>query len=232
MAHDVLGNALSDYLHGIKKEQLLIHASYGIIEVMPMEEYFRQPPDFPELEHIAVALCEGNVLDVGAGAGSHALYLQSLGMEVEALEISPKACAVMKERGVRRVIQHDFFEYRSGKYDTLLFLMNGIGIAGSLDGLKKLLRHCKSLLNAGGQLLFDSSDIAYLYADGAIEKPQEYYGQIHYQYEYKGLKSPLFNWLFIDQKTLIQLAHADGWVVQVVYEDGNDQYLVRMELPA
>lgn len=230
MVYDVLGNALIDYQHGKSFEKLLLHTSYVEEEEMPVEEFFRQPDDFPELEHIALALCDGKVLDVGAGAGSHALYLQEQGMDVHALEISPKACTVMQKRGVRHVLQGDFFEYRGDNYDTLLFLMNGIGLAGSLIGLKKLLHHCKSLLNTGGQLLFDSSDIAYLYADGSVEKPLGYYGEIGYQYEYKKQKGQPFNWLFIDQETLIQLAHAEGWVVQVLYEDENNQYLVRMEV--
>lgn len=197
---------------------------------MPVAEFFRQPIDFPELEHIALSLCDGRVLDVGAGAGSHALFLQKRGMDVTALERSPLAGTVMRARGVEQVITADFFEYQGTRYDTLLFLMNGIGLAGTIDGLKKLLDHCKTLLTDGGQLLFDSSDITYLYADGSVERPMGYYGEIRYQYAYKGSRSAPFNWLFIDQDTLVRIAQPLGWVVQVIYEDGNDQYLARMEL--
>src|SRR5690606_22627153 len=114
--------------------------------------------------------------------GSHALFLQKRGMDITALERSPLGCDVMRARGVEQVVTADFFDYHGERYDTLLFLMNGIGIAGSLDGLTTLLNHCETLLNPGGQLLFDSSDIAYLYADGSVERPMGYYGQIRYQY--------------------------------------------------
>ncbi|SFC49145.1 hypothetical protein SAMN05421747_112100 [Parapedobacter composti] len=228
MKPDVLGNALHDYLRGKKTDKLYIHTSYGT-EEMPVDVFFRQPDEFPELEHIALALCDGRVLDVGAGAGSHARYLQQKDMEVDALEISPGACSVMSTRGVKHVIEADFFSYKKGGYDTLLFLMNGIGIAGSLGGLKMLLRHSKSLLNPRGQLLFDSSDIAYLYAGGTVEKPSGYYGEITYRYAYQGVVGAPFNWLFIDQATLIQLAREEGWIVQILFEDENDQYLARME---
>lgn len=230
MALDVLGQALDDHFQGHRGDRLLTHTSYGGTEEMPVEEFFRQPIDFPELEHIALSLCDGRVLDVGAGAGSHALFLQKRGMDVTALERSPLACEVMRSRGVKQVVSADFFEYSAERYDTLLFLMNGIGVAGTIDGLKTLLSHCKTLLNGGGQLLFDSSDIAYLYRDGSVERPITYYGEIRYQYAYKGQRSAPFNWLFIDQETLITLAQADGWVVQILYEDGHDQYLARMEL--
>lgn len=230
MPLDVLGNALHDYFRGHRGDKLLTHTSFGAVEEMPVEEFFRNPIDFPELEHIALSLCDGRVLDVGAGAGSHALFLQKRDMDVTALERSPLACEVMRARGVKQVITTNFFEYNEKRYDTLLFLMNGIGIAGSIDGLTTLLNHCKTLLNPGGQLLFDSSDIAYLYADGMVDKPAGYYGEIRYQYAYKGARSAPFNWLFIDQDTLISIARPLGWVVQILYEDGHDQYLVRMEL--
>jgi len=229
MALDVLGHALQDYLAGYRGTPLFTHTHFGWAEEMPVSEFFRQPADFPELEHIALALCDGRVLDVGAGAGSHALFLQQRGMDVTALERSPLAGDVMRARGVKRVITADFFRYDGDRYDTLLFLMNGIGVAGTIDGLKTLLHHCKTLLNPGGQLLFDSSDVAYLYRDGTLDKPAGYYGEIRYQYAYKGKRSAPFDWLFIDQDTLISIAQPLGWVVQVLYEDGHDQYLVRME---
>jgi len=228
MAPDVLGAALDDYFQGAATEKLLLHTSYGDIEEMPVDIFFRQPEDFPELEYIALALCDGHVLDVGAGAGSHALYLQTQGVDVTALESSPKACAVMRGRGVSHVVQRDFFRYGENRYDTLLFMMNGIGVAGTLDGLKELLRHSRSLLREGGQLLVDSSDIAYLYADGTVERPTGYYGEIRYRYDYKGVLGDPFNWLFVDQETLAQLAHAAGWLVQIRYEDEHGQYLARM----
>lgn len=229
MAPDVLGSALHDYFLGNTHDKLMLHTSYGDLEEMPIDVFFREPEDFPELEHIALALCDGRTLDVGAGAGSHALYLQERGFDITALELSPLAGSVMHRRGVRNVLQGNFFNYHEGSYDTLLFLMNGIGLAGTVAGLSTLLQHCRALLRKGGQLLFDSSDISYLYADGSVEKPHGYQGEIHYQYEYKGLTGEPFNWLFIDQEMLTRIARAEGWVVQVVFEDGNDQYLARME---
>jgi hypothetical protein len=108
--------------------------------------------------------------------------------------------------------------------------MNGIGLAGDVDGFRKLLQHSKELLTENGQLIFDSSDISYLYKDYNIKKPAHYFGEIQYQYEYKGTRGNLFKWLYLDQDLLIKISHELGWVVQILYEDENDQYLVRMEL--
>jgi len=230
MERDVYGEALYDFhVLGKLKDKLLLHSSYGDIEEMPIEVFFRDETDFPELEHIALALCDGDVLDVGAGVGSHALYLQDKGFQVDALEISESACSVMEQRGVQHIIQNDFFTLQKGNYDTLLFLMNGIGLAGTITGLRELLRHSKKLLSDKGQLLFDSSDISYLYEEYRIPKPEHYLGEIRFQYEYKGILGKPFPWLYIDQQELIKIAHEEGWVVQILFEDDNDQYLARME---
>ncbi|WP_134089390.1 bifunctional 2-polyprenyl-6-hydroxyphenol methylase/3-demethylubiquinol 3-O-methyltransferase UbiG [Olivibacter sp. XZL3] len=229
MNKDVYGAALLDYYKGSETAPLILHNNYGEDEEMPIEIFFRKEEDFPELEFIALSLCDGSVLDVGAGAGSHCLYLQKKGFDVTALEISTIACKIMKDSGVRNVVNQDIFDYRGKKFDTLLFLMNGIGLAETINGFKQLLAHCKKMLRKGGQLLFDSSDIAYLY-EGNIPPNDVYYGEVRFQYEYQGQLGDPFGWLYIDQDTMIKIAQQDGWVVQVLYEDPDDQYLVRLSL--
>lgn len=227
---DIYGEALVDfYTLGELREPLLLHSSYGDIDEMPIEVFFRDEDDFPELEHVALALCDGHVLDVGAGVGSHALYLQGKGFLVDAIEQSEAAASIMQKRGVQNIIVGDFFKLKDKTYDTLLFLMNGIGLAGTVDGFRALLQHAKTLLSAKGQLIFDSSDISYLYEEYNIERPAHYQGEIKFQYEYKGVMGKAFDWLYMDQQELIKTAREENWVVQILFEDDNDQYLVRME---
>lgn len=227
---DVYGEALTEFhQNGELKNSLLLHSSYGDIEEMPVEVFFREEEEFPELEFIALSLCDGSVLDVGAGVGSHALYLQNKGFNVTALEISNAACNIMKERGIEKIKQQDFYHLKDAKYDTILFLMNGIGLAESIEGFRSLLSHAKTLLTGKGQLLFDSSNISYLYDEYHIQRPTHYFGEIEFQYEFNGVKGRPFKWLYLDQETLIKIAHEESWVVQVLFEDEDDQYLVRME---
>ena len=125
---------------------------------MPVKIYFRSMEEMPELEWIALQQCRGKILDIGAGAGSHALALQQLGQSVTALEISPLASDVIKARGVKKVLCADVFRLAGRKkYDTLLLMMNGIGLTGTLSGLRDFLRTSRALLHPGGHLIFDSS---------------------------------------------------------------------------
>lgn len=227
---DVYGEALTDYYHHRFEGELTLFTNGSEQEAMPVDLFFREADELPDQELIALAFCDGRVLDVGAGAGSHSLYLQEQGMEVTALELSAPACEIMRLRGVQKIVNEDIFRYQGEKFDTLLFLMNGIGLAQTLDGLKRLFEHCKTLLNPGGQLLFDSSDIDYYYTEGGSQRPADtYYGEIQFQYEYKGRRGKPFGWIYVDQDTLIRIGNEAGWVVQILDEDEHFQYLVRME---
>jgi SAM-dependent methyltransferase len=230
---DILGRALTDYFHRQSPGKLWVHhyiAREGRTvhrEQMPLDFYFRDMNSMPELEWIALQQCTGKVLDIGAGAGSHALSLQLMGQDVTALEISPLSTALMEKRGIASVIREDFFQLASGAFDTLILLMNGIGLAGSIDGLRTFLAKAKHLLRPGGQLVFDSSDIAYLYPYGTPPKGNPYYGEVFFRYEYKKSLSDWFPWLFIDRKTLKTLAAREGWLTEVLYDDRQGQYLVK-----
>lgn len=228
---DILGQALHDFYYQNKPDTLWIHNQYGPKEDMPVDIYFREADEMPEAELLALQLCRGKVLDIGAGAGSHALLLQKKGLEVSAIDISGMAVAVMRARGVMRAAEADFFEYNQGKFDTLLLLMNGIGLCGTLSKLDLFLQHARTLLKPGGQLLFDSSDIAYLY-EGKLPDSGKYYGELYYQYEYKAQKTEWFNWLYIDQQTLKDVAAREGWTTEILYQDEYDQYLAKLSQAA
>jgi SAM-dependent methyltransferase len=224
--NDALGKAIYDYHHQKSPGILWIHNRYGPKEEMPVAAYFREEDDMPDLEWHALNECRGKVLDIGAGAGSHALELQNRGYDVTALDISGLAVQVMQERGVKDAVANNIFAYTDQQFDTLLLLMNGIGLAGNLANLERLLKHFKTLLCDGGQLLFDSSDITYLY-DGKM--PEEgYYGEILYQYEYQNQKTEWFEWLYVDEETLLKAAQTTGWDVEILYEDEFKQYLARL----
>ncbi|MDP3432213.1 MAG: methyltransferase domain-containing protein, partial [Bacteroidota bacterium] len=155
----------------------------------------------------AMALCKGRIHDVGACAGPHSVYLQEKGFELTAIETSELCCEVLKSRNVRNVVQQDIFKFGNQTFDTILLLMNGTGIAGTLSGLEVLLHHLKTLLNPGGQILIDSSDLIYLYEqeDGSAVidlNAENYYGELSFQTEYENWISQPFPWLYVDLNNL------------------------------
>jgi len=186
----------------------------------------------PELEKKALHLCSGKILDIGAGSGSHSLYLQENGEDVTALDIKQGFVDVMKKRGVKNVICSDIFDYKGQGFDTLLMLMNGIGFTKNFEGLTVFLKSAKKLLNPGGQIILDSSDLMYLYEeeDGsyAINLNEEYYGEVMYQIEYNNIKGEPFQWLYIDFDNLSLYADQVGFSCEKIFENNHYNYLARL----
>ncbi|MDR2011333.1 MAG: class I SAM-dependent methyltransferase [Bacteroidales bacterium] len=230
MNKDIFGNACLDYLNS-KDKKIAIKVKSDIVEtdVIPVEYLFRNFDQMPVLEQKALLISEGNILDVGACAGSHSLYLQNIGKSVTSIDKSKGCCEVMHSRGVKNIIREDIFAYKEKKYDTILLLMNGIGIAGTLPEFPAFLNHLKNLLNPSGRIIFDSSDLQYLYYedDGSLNIPftERYYGEITYQMEYKGNNSKKFSWLFVDPFTVENIAKECCFEMQFIAEGEHYDYL-------
>jgi SAM-dependent methyltransferase len=232
---DIIGTACRDYYHH-PDDNLKIEVWSNIAETdhIPVNYLFRSFAQMPLLEQTALKHCKGKVLDIGAGAGSHALWLQQQGLEVTALEISAGACDVMQKRGVKNVRQTDFFSLTSQtKYDTLLMLMNGIGIVGTTHRLKDFFALARKLLNPGGRILVDSSDLRYLFLedDGSIliNLNNKYYGEVEYRMSYKGRKGRRFPWLFIDDQLLAYHAEKNRFRFERIAEGNHYDYLAKIK---
>ncbi len=228
---DPMGRAIADYHQGKRMGKLRVFSPMFDEDEIPVETLFRKYEEMPEIERKALDLTRGKTLDVGAGSGCHTLALQQRDVEVTAIDISPLSVETMKARGVKEVKEQDFFTLK-GKYDTILMLMNGIGIVGTLDRLPDFFRHLDNILASGGQLLCDSSDISYVFEDeeGFIEYPEDsaYYGELSFRMQYKETVGEPFEWLYIDADTLRQKAEENGYSVEVVAEGEHYDYLARI----
>lgn len=234
MNNDPIGAALLDYLEGAKNTQIRVESNITEDDVIPVPYLFRTEKEMPELEQLALNACQGEVLDVGAGAGCHSLVLQKRGLSVKAIDVSEGAVEAMRRQGVQQVRQQNFYQLQGEQYDTLLLLMNGIGIAGTLTGLERLLQHSRKLLRPGGQILLESSDILYMFEeeDGSVllDLNAAYYGEVNYNMTYGSHESGWFNWLFIDPELLEEYATAQGFALEVLWEGEAGNYLARLKL--
>lgn len=231
--NDPMGAAIRDYQSKGKASRLRVLSSMFDEDEMPVAHLFRTFNQMPRLEQKALSMAKGRVLDIGAGAGCHALVLQERGLEVKAIDISPLSCEVMKERGVKDAECVNLFNPQlQGKYDTLLLLMNGTGIAGKLNRLSMLLNRLKELLAEGGQILIDSSDLKYIYEneDGSmdIDLNAPYYGEVDYQMQYKNVKGEPFDWLYTDPMLLASISKQCALNCEIVEEGENYDFLARL----
>lgn len=240
---DPMGAAILDFQKQGKAARLRVLSSMFEEDEMPVTHLFRSIQEMPVLEQKALQLAKGRVLDIGAGAGCHALALQEKGLAVKAIDISPLSCEAMKLRGVKDAECINLFDlhlssgnhsgenqeqFESG-FDTILLLMNGTGIAGKIEHLPALFQRLKALLNPGGQILIDSSDLKYIYEneDGSfdINLNGAYYGEVDYQMIYKNVKGDRFDWLYVDFPLLKSIAETCGLHGELVAEGEHYDYL-------
>ena len=235
MGIDIFGNAMLDYLQKKNDENIITYSSVAEQDTIPVPYLFRNYKSMPKIEQKALQLCKGKVLDIGCGAGSHSVHLQNKNLEVTALDASKGAIEVCKKRGIKKTICSDVLNFDGQKFDTLLLLMNGIGIVGKLKNLETYLSHLKTLLNPNGQILLDSSDIIYMFDeddDGGywIPTDKDYYGEVDFQMEYKGEKSSEFPWLYLDYNTLQNAANYNGFKCEMITKGEHYDYLAKLSL--
>lgn len=230
---DPMGAAIRDYFRQGKSAQLKVLSSLFDDDEMPVAHLFRSYHEMPPLEQRALNEARGKVLDVGAGAGCHALALQERGLDVTAVDISPLSCETMKERGVANVECVNIFNQRfQERFDTLLLLMNGTGIAGKLSRLSQLLSRLKQLMNPGAQILIDSSDLRYVYEDedGVLDVDLDgaYYGEVDYQMTYRNIIGKSFDWLYADSVVLAESCRQCGLKCEILAQGQHYDYLARI----
>lgn len=229
---DPMGAAILDYQKSERVGRLRVLSSMFEEDEMPVKHLFRKVEEMPMLEQMALQLTKGRVLDIGAGSGCHTLALQEKGLEVKAIDISPLSCEAMELRGVMNAECINLFdEHLETGFDTILLLMNGTGIAGKIENLPALFNRLKALLNKGGQILIDSSDIKYIYEneDGSfdINLNAAYYGEVDYQMVYKDVKGDSFDWLYVDFPLLKSIAESCGLHGELIAEGEHYDYLAR-----
>jgi len=229
---DLMGRAIWDYFKNENPEDLQTETSISELDELPVKYLFRDFEEMNKIEKKALKLSHGKVLDIGAGAGSHSLYLQNeRNLDITALDISPKAIQVCQLRGIQKAVAQNMLEFSGETYDTILLLMNGTGIFQSLKVIDIYLKKLHSLLNKNGQILIDSTDILYMFdqdEDGGVLIPANgYYGELDYIVHYKGESEDPIKWLYLDFNTLKNAAENNSFTIEKVLQD-EDSYLAKL----
>ena len=232
---DPMGYAIADYFSKGKAGRLRVFSSQFDEDEIPVGQLFRTFDEMPVLEQKALELAQGKILDCGAGSGCHALALQDMGKEVEAIDISPRSVEVMQKRGIQHAYCVNLFDDNFlHRYDTILMLMNGSGIIGKLENMGAFFSKMKQLLNPGGCIYMDSSDLRYLFEDEdgsfLVDLAGGYYGEIDFQMQYKQVKGEPFDWLYVDFQTLSYYAQENGFKAELVQEGEHYDYLACLKL--
>ncbi len=186
--------------------------------------YFAPLQEWKEVELHALQHVRGRVLDVGCGAGKHALEFQRRGLRVTGIDVSPGALTVCRERGVADVHEMDVFNlsFEPGSFDCATLFTNNLSLGGTQEGVIKLLSELRRVINPGGCVVLTNLEVsvspnemhlAYQERNRHAGRPP---GQIRMRPEYNGEVGDWIYWLFVSPPDLSALAGSSGWQVRRV----------------
>jgi len=135
---DPFGRAVRDHHRGERDEPLVQRDGAETLD-HPIECFYFD--DDAGDEWLATRL-DGPLIDMGAGAGRHALYFQER-FETVAIEVSEALVALMGERGVEDARHADMFTlcetFERDRFRSALCIGTQVGLAGSMHGLRQFL---------------------------------------------------------------------------------------------
>ncbi|MEM4780121.1 MAG: class I SAM-dependent methyltransferase [Halalkalicoccus sp.] len=154
---DPYGRAIRDHHRGERDEPLLDRSGDETREHPIGRFYFAEFAGDEWLE----SRLSGPLLDMGAGAGRHALYFQEQ-YETVAIEISEHLVATMRERGVEDARCADMFALREtfgrDRFRSAFAHGTQIGLAGSMAGLRRFLADLAFVTTPNGTAVLDAND--------------------------------------------------------------------------
>lgn len=217
---DLFGRALWAYHHGCATEYYL-RRDDNRLDRDSLARYFRSWEEMPAHQRCLLNHARGRVLDLGAGAGQHALELQQRGLTVTAVDASPLAVKLCQTRGIRdaRVMNAQHLRFDDPPFDTVLLMSNNIGIAGTPEGLRQLLHDLAAITSPDAQILADiadytaTNDPSHLRYHVHNRSRSRYPGSIRLRLEYDGMCSPAFDWLLPKLADLKAACADTGWKI-------------------
>ena len=232
---DAFGHALYDHLQNAAKDKwaIVIERDDGMVDVGDVQDYFAGYADWPAHQQQALAFARGRVLDIGCGAGRHALYLQGQGLDVLGVDESPLAIETCKLRGLQqtRVMSITQLSSKLGTFDTILMLGNNLGLFANPVRAGWLLRRFAAMTGPGARIIAETLDpyptseplhLAYQQRNRARGRSS---GQVTIRVRYRNYATPWFDYLFVSREELRGLLEGTGWAVERWIDSADARYI-------
>jgi len=227
---DPFAQALHDY-HFAQLREPLRYRSGERIEEVGIDFYF-------ETVDLAgswlASWLDGPVLDMGAGAGRHALALQEE-YETVAIEQTEPLVELLRDRGVTDARLADMFELRDAfpadRFASAIALGTQASLSRSMRGLEEFLDDLAHVTTADGTAVIDGYDPEHEHTREKLDyydDPAEGLAYRVLQMEYDGtLGEPWLYRLFTPDRVREVVARTDWTVADVQY---GPEYLYRVAL--
>ncbi|RDI70620.1 class I SAM-dependent methyltransferase [Halopelagius longus] len=230
MPDDALGAAMLDYLRG-DYDGSCVHydPERGETWDANVESFYFAPSEVwsASLRSLVDGL-RTPVLDVGCGAGNHALVVQNRGTVV-GFDASPKAVRAARERGVEHAFVADMFRMpvASDRFETAFVNGTQATLASSRAELVSVLDALARVTTATGEAVVDSYDPADAdRSHGHRPTDEAGVGRRTFRVEYRGrgLVGPRLDFRTFSPGELRAACAQTAWTVGEVAYDGDAGY--------
>jgi SAM-dependent methyltransferase len=232
---DAFGQALLAHYKGELEdgqEFYFIERDDNYLDVDNIGTYFRDKWAWSDVERDAFdrhvrRSGASKVLDLGCGAGRHALCVQEMGVMVTAIDSSPGAVEVSRARGVKDVQQvavEDLLrEYSFGSFDQVLMLGHNLGLLGGSRKAQHILNIFDRITTSDAKIIATTQDPtkttnpfhrAYHERNRRSGKLP---GQVKMRVRFKNLISGWFEYLFVSVEELEVLLKSSHWRIEDLF---------------
>ncbi|MDP9296780.1 MAG: class I SAM-dependent methyltransferase [Actinomycetota bacterium] len=216
---DGYGRAMLDHFHGREAWEIVERDDGNFSIGAGPELYFAPFRNWRPVERQAMRYVRGRVLDVGCGAGRVMLHLQERGMEVVGIDNSPSAIETCRLRGAKNthVLPIERLGPKLGTFDTVLMLGGNLGLLGTPERGRRLLRKLHRLTTDSGRIIGASRDRtrdddpdvrAYVQRNRRLGRLS---GQSRLRIRYRRFATPWFDFFRIAPDELEDLVDGTGW---------------------
>ena len=217
----------NDIVEIVEREDGYIDASGG------PARYFSEFKEWPSFDKKAMRYARGRVLDIGCGAGRHALYLQGKGLDVTGMDNSTLAIEVCKLRGLKKtaLLSINQISSKLGVFDTVMMMGNNFGLFGSYDGAKRLLGKLSRITSKKGRIIAESLDVYKTDHPDHLEYQQwnrergRMSGQIRFRIRYRKFVTPWFDYLMVSKEEMESILEDTDWQVMRYIDSDSPMYV-------
>ena len=235
--NDAFGREIWDHYQGLPAFEIVERDDGFIVPGTGPRLYFLEYKDWELYEKKAVAKVRGRVLDIGCGAGRHALYLQSKGYDVTAIDNSPLAVKTCRLRGVSNVRLMSFTQVsrKLGCFDTVIMFGNNLALLGNPKRAIWFLRRLLAVTSQQGRIIglirnpYETDVKEHLDWHKRNRREGRMSGQGRIRIRYLNCIGPWIEFLFLSPEELTRLASLGGWAVSEVVHGPGGQYAAIMD---
>ena len=198
--------------------------------------YLAPYPKWESHQKRGMRLARGRVLDVGAGGGRVALYLQEKGHEVVAIDSSPGAIEVCRKRGIRdaRVLRLEDVDESLGTFDTVVMYGNNLALLSSRTKAPRILRRLARITSQRARIIgecldpYGTDNPTHLAYHERNRKRGRMGGQIKIRVRYQDVATPWFDYMFLSEPELRGILDGTEWQLLRMLE-GERTYVAVIE---